>query len=56
VRVADKAAQSKWSDWLTPGPGSPAFRWGLARQAGCAGVTRNDEHGVASVAKLGGVF
>jgi hypothetical protein len=39
------------SGWLTPGPGSPAFRLGMARQAGCAGVARDDEHDVLSVAK-----
>ena len=51
-----QAAQSMGSGWPTPGPGSPAFRRGMARQAGCAGVAVNDDHGLPSVAKPGGWF
>ena len=51
-----QAARSMGSGWPTPGPGSPAFRKGMARQAGCAGVVMDDEHGRPSVAKLGGRF
>ena len=51
-----QAAQSMGSGWPTPGPGSPAFRWGMARQAGCAEVAVDDEHGAPSVAKPGGCF
>ncbi len=51
-----QAAQSMGSGWPTPGPGSPAFRRGMARQAGCAGVAVDDEHGLASVAKPGNPF
>jgi len=48
-----QAAQSMGSGWPTPRPGSPAFRRGMARQAGCAGVVVDDEHGLLSVAKPG---
>ena len=48
-----QAAQSMGSGWPTPGPGSPAFRWGMARQAGCAGMMMEGAHGVGSVAKPG---
>ncbi len=46
-----QAAQSMGSGWPTPGPGSPAFRWGMARQTDCAEVAVDDEHGLSSVAK-----
>jgi hypothetical protein len=36
----------KVSGWLTPGPGSPAFRLGMARQADCAGVDEDEAHDV----------
>ncbi len=46
-----QAAQSLGSGWPTPGPGSPALHKGVARQAGCAEVAVDDEHGGPSVAK-----
>ena len=51
-----QAAQSMGSGWPTPGPGSPAFRRGMARQAGCAEVAVDGEHGLSSVAKPGDPF
>ena len=51
-----QAAQSMGSGWPTPGPGSPAFHGGMARQAGCADVAVDDEHGLSSVAKPGDPF
>ena len=44
------------SGWLTPGPGSPAFRLGMARQADCAGVDENEAHDVIECIKAGRQF
>ena len=46
-----QAAQSMGSGWPTPGPGSLAFRRGMARQTGCAGVAVDEAHDLSSVAK-----
>ena len=51
-----QAAQSMGSGWPTPGPGSPAYCKGVARQAGCAEMALDDEHGLSSVAKPGDTF